>query len=369
MKELNKTLLIICEGKKSEPNYFNNLRNEIINQNIKDVHIKILPIPEEEQEKILADVKNFEPRRGAKRRVLRAPINPSILDDDYVIEDKYKAQPISYIRKAQLAYDKEGFDELWAVYDKDGHPHHREAYELANNIEICNEKVNIGFSSIAFEFWILLHFEYSNTTFLKSQCRINRNTIDCGTENGDVNNCNGNKCVVGRINSKQYLKYNKDKHYDYEEFSNNIHLAFKNALRVRETQSENIHFYEKNPYITIDRLVFKLYYFHVTDHEWINTRDFILIDNLNIKINVDNGKCIVCVYNNSNSTAILNKETICFINVEYNILLANERKILQGYEEYCIDFDIDVFDYLIFNRNEIRSFILDRPFIKSNIYL
>lgn len=369
MREFRKTLLIICEGVRSEPNYFHSLRNKVIELNGTDLFIKVMPIPEEEQQKIIADEENFQLRKGAKKRVLRKSIKPHQEMIEYSVENEYKAQPVSYIRKAQLAYQDEAFDELWAVYDKDGHTHHLEAYELACNEEVCNKRVNIGFSSISFELWTLLHFEYTDLEFTKSQCRVERIVIDCGEENGDPDNCMGSKCVVGRIISQNYLEYEKNKHFEYAKYSDNVHKAFKNALLVRSRQSQEAPFYDKNPYLTIDRLVFKLLNFNKSDHEWIETKSFQLEPNINVEITCEVEHCKVCIRNNSNVAYILQNEVIKFIDVEYNVLCANNRVMLVPSDFREFVFNIDDFDYLVICRDIKSSFILDNVFIKTGIYI
>lgn len=368
-KKFDKTLLIICEGTKSEPNYFHSLRNVIINNDVENIHIKVLPIPENELLKIKEDADNFILRKGAKKRTLKESINPVIDLEDYAVEDKYKAQPTSYIRKAQLAFKDKGYDELWAVYDKDGHSHHSEAYELSENLEICTKLVNIGFSSIAFELWILSHFERPDKAFTKSQCKIEGKVIDCGSENEDPNNCKGSKCVVGRIVSQNFLEYTRNKHFAYENFSPFIHNAFKNALLLREEYSSDSPFYEKNPYLTVDRLIFQLYYFQKSDHEWISTKSFTITNNIDVEISTTDGNCIVEVYNNSNTTFILEPETIKFIDTKYDLLRVNERKVLNVGESHTLAYNIDYFDYLVINKGNTKSLILDRPFIKTNIFM
>ena len=176
-QQYRKTILIVCEGHRSEPDYFNNLRDEVFSK-VKDVYIRILPIPKDEQEKIEKEATNFVLRKGAKKRKIKEAIN-NIEPENYLIEDEYKSQPTCYIRKAQLAYFEKGYSELWAVYDKDGHPDHKNAYLISQDIELCDKIVNIGFSSISFEEWILMHFETCDISFVKSQCRdANKNVME-----------------------------------------------------------------------------------------------------------------------------------------------------------------------------------------------
>ncbi|HRK05993.1 MAG TPA: RloB family protein [Chlorobiota bacterium] len=54
-------------------------------------------------------------------------------------------------------------DIAWAVFDRDRHPNLSDAFSEASNAD-----VNIAFSSICFEYWVLLH--HVNTTALYNEC-------------------------------------------------------------------------------------------------------------------------------------------------------------------------------------------------------
>ena len=80
-------------------------------------------------------------------------------DDGLEKYEDVKAVPLRYVALAQMIEEeKEMYEELWAVFDKDDHSHHKEAYEKAKD-EVNGKKVNIGFTSRSFEHWLLLHFE------------------------------------------------------------------------------------------------------------------------------------------------------------------------------------------------------------------
>ena len=93
----------------------------------------------------------------------------------------------------------EGVDESWAVYDKDEHPKHEEAFVEANRI-IDGKKVNIAFSSRSFEYYLLLHFEYIYYRFEETECgeRIkgNKHIYECGTGKYPDKDCGGRVCIT-----------------------------------------------------------------------------------------------------------------------------------------------------------------------------
>jgi YHS domain-containing protein len=171
-RQFNKTILIVCEGEGSEPSYFYYIKGILLKENL-DISITIKPKPKEEEKQ---DEETFTLRDGGKRRSLRKPIKELVLVD---IEDEFKAQPTRYVREAQMGLEDGTYAEVWAVFDKDGHPNHEEAFELAST-DIAGKKVNIAFTSIAFEYWILLHFESNHTAFVKSMCRQGKEYYYCG---------------------------------------------------------------------------------------------------------------------------------------------------------------------------------------------
>ena len=100
--------LIVCEGEKTEPNYFKSFR---VNT---EVEVSILG-----------------------------------LGDNTLTLVK---QAIEFRDKAKIA-----FDQVWCVFDRDSFPaaHFNAALELAKN-----ENVKVAYSNEAFELWYLLHFHY-----------------------------------------------------------------------------------------------------------------------------------------------------------------------------------------------------------------
>ncbi len=366
-QDFRKTILIVCEGQRSEPDYFHNLRNEVLSK-ISDISIDILPIPKNEQEAIDKEVEEFRIRKGAKKRQIKEAIN-KLEPVEYVIEDIYKSQPTCYVRKAQLAYEEKGYSEIWAIYDKDGHPDHETAVKLAIDNNICEKIVNIGFSSISFEEWILMHFEYCDIKFLKSQCRDNeKKSFDCGTYTND-NDCNGDKCVLGRLVSKGFVSYNKSKNFDYKDYKGGFQQAFLHALVSRDKAEDNVNFYNNNPYVSLDRLVFKLKHIDKGDISWLYN-NIVEIEN-NVFINIEKNENIlkISIENKSNITYILQEESIKLIKIDFSIFFINPRIIINSQELKDIfimeNFNIDDFQYALFKIKENEYQILDAVQIKN----
>jgi len=249
-RKFDRNILIVCEGEGTEPNYFHQIRDKIIEKKI-PISITIKPSPTEDSE---AEV-SFQPRKKSMVRQLKNPLTEIISDDD--LRD-YKEQPTRYVRAAQINLTNKEYAEVWAVFDKDQHPGHERAFKMAQE-EINGKKVNIAFSSIAFEHWILLHFEQNITGFSKSMCRIGDDQIFCG-ENSHTQDCNGVDCVCGRIVHRGYLNYEgKRKKFQFSAFNNLVVTAIENSVLLSNSYLGNsTPIYQLNPYTSIYRLVFKL---------------------------------------------------------------------------------------------------------------
>jgi len=65
-------------------------------------------------------------------------------------------------RKKAAKRERNKFDEIWVVLDRDGHANMAQALERARH-----SGINVALSVICFEYWILLHFERTTKPFKK----------------------------------------------------------------------------------------------------------------------------------------------------------------------------------------------------------
>ncbi|KAA2238545.1 RloB domain-containing protein [Chitinophaga agrisoli] len=223
-KPLFKTLVIVCEDSKVTPNYLKGFVKELADEKIWDV-IEVYPLPKPEA----STVTNKQPHKSERKK--RDLI---VVKDEPIIEEEHKQVPVRYVREAQLWRLERGYDEGWAVYDKDGHPYHAAAYTLS----LVEPLVHIAFTSIAIEHWFLLHFEQNDTPFTKSK---------------DVPLA---KHVTG------YTSEKKAGTEIFDEIRKTLELATVNAAWLRKSTVSELPFYERNPYINIDHLIFRLYGYH-----------------------------------------------------------------------------------------------------------
>ncbi len=188
-RPIQKKIFIVCEGKKgkSEYAYLNSfINNCIIQGNL----VKI------------------------------------ILED---VDKNTGKELVKYINKIR---EKDGIssDTAWVVYDKDGYTKHSETFNLAKKLN-----VNIAFSSISFEMWILLHFEYTSRSFKKSEE------------------------VINYLISKKYIIYSKNQEDVYNKIKNNLPDAILNARKLKKhhmnSAPQNSKIYNLNPYSNLDELI------------------------------------------------------------------------------------------------------------------
>lgn len=123
--EERKYFLIVCEGERTEPQYFNYFKEILPRQLLKTIEIT-----------------------G---------------EGDNTINIVKKAIELRNERLANIVLPN--FDEVWAVYDKDDFPatRYNGAIQLAKN-----NSINSGHSNQSFELWYVLHFQYLQSNLHRS---------------------------------------------------------------------------------------------------------------------------------------------------------------------------------------------------------
>lgn len=121
-------------------------------------------------------------------------------------------------------------DELWAVFDHDAHPNLGDAF---NNAQTNN--IRIVFSNIAFEYWVLLHFEDTSRPFSKS------------------------RDIIGYLKQQNHFPhYQKGDNSLYEMIKDKTATAESRAKRNRKAMKEanpGARNFEINPYTNVDELL------------------------------------------------------------------------------------------------------------------
>lgn len=119
-RNIKQRILIVCEGSKTEPNYFN-----------------------------------------------RFPINKQVY---FVDVQGLGYNTASLVKKAVLLKEKESFDQVWCVFDRDSFS----AQEFNAAFQIAKpHDVSIAYSNQAFELWYLLHFHYYDVAIQRNEyCKM-----------------------------------------------------------------------------------------------------------------------------------------------------------------------------------------------------
>lgn len=205
-KKLFYTIFIACEGDNTEPNYLGRIAESIDEE--RRISVTIFPKPK------------------------------YILDEGEGSGDNRRSDPVGLVEEACRKLN-EGFDEAWAVFDKNGHTGHIEAFQKAE-AGANGKKVTIAFSSIAFEHWILLHFEQNRTAFPKSKNLIDDRFLATG--------------------AGFFPDYTKNREMDiYPVLEDKTMVAIENAAWLRqqvngELENADGKVYEVNPYTNVDEL-------------------------------------------------------------------------------------------------------------------
>ena len=172
-----------------------------------------------------------------------------VVVDAHEIQDGDSQDPIGLVSDALDKLD-EGYDEAWVVFDRDRDPNDNKYRTAFSN---ANGKVGIAFSSIAFEHWVLLHYEKSEFPFTRS---------DCESRGGSCV-CNGTTCLLTYIKANHYPGYKKASRKLFDEINPRFAKAAINCAWLRYSQVDNLRsvngeVFRINPYTTVDILAARL---------------------------------------------------------------------------------------------------------------
>ena len=156
MLNISKRILILCEDEKSSKLYFESFKkDEKLKRDLSSVDIEVIHPKDHSPVGLVTKAK--EKKKKAKR-------------------------------------ERNPYDEIWIVLDKDYHANMEKALNMAND-----NKIKVALSIICFEYWVLLHFEKTTMSFEKCD---------------DV------------------IKYIKRKHFKNYEKQSNCYVALKDKIEV-----------------------------------------------------------------------------------------------------------------------------------------
>jgi hypothetical protein len=194
-KPVTKTLVVFSEGEKTEPNYLNGYKG--------DYAVDPRSI-------IIKNSKNTDPKG--------------------IINDAFK-----YKQENKLSKN----DQLWVIFDREGlakytHAYHKEATQLANS-----RGINIAFSNVCFEQWLIYHFSDSTRSYSSYSNLISESEL---------------LVELAKISITSYEKGQNI----YSKLKDKIDTAKENAKSIREQlklTDPNKHATEKGGYVDIDLLL------------------------------------------------------------------------------------------------------------------
>jgi hypothetical protein len=191
-KSIRKFYLIVCEGEKTEPNYFEKLGEDL-------------------------------PKGIITTKVFGTGYNTvSLVEEARKIQKEYEDKNPTKV-----------VDKLWVVFDKDNFD--PESFNRA--IEKCNsENIGCAWSNEAFELWYLLHFGYYQNAMNRTEYQ------------GKIEKQLGKKLGV-----EYKYKKNDEKMYSYiKDYTN---TAINNAKRLNDIYKERKDFSNQNPCTQVWKLM------------------------------------------------------------------------------------------------------------------
>jgi hypothetical protein len=195
-KASGKRFLIVCEGTKTEPQYFTELL----------VDLKIPP-----------------------QRVKIAP-------NDGNSPDRVVAHSLE-LQQVEIA-SGDGYDCVYCVFDRDKHTTFTSAVKRVKDLSDSGKPLKAITSTPCFEFWLLLHFDYSNAPFHAA----GKKSI------GDQ--------AVSKLKTKPgFAKYAKGSKGTYNLLKPQLPEAIKNARKLRQVIGGPNLQHEANPWTNVDELV------------------------------------------------------------------------------------------------------------------
>lgn len=194
MFNISKRILILCEDEKSSKLYFQSFRRD---QKLK-------------RDLASVDVQVIHPKNH----------------DPIGLVNKAKEM------KSKAKRDRNPYEEIWIVLDRDGHVNIDKAILTAEA-----NKIMIALSVICFEYWVLLHYEQTTKSFRKC-------------EN-----------IISYIKKNHFAEYQKCDNC-YEVLKDKVHTAIANGLwldkQVENDFDRGIRSYEMSAYTNVHSLVMKL---------------------------------------------------------------------------------------------------------------
>ncbi len=278
-------IVILCEGTDTEFNYFTEVGNYVMQRYPgRYSSIKVVPVSSEK-------IREKNLRNRKTRQLQDVPGYHYYCQWENSAEEykKYRAMPTRFVRETQLYMERDGYVEGWAVFDKDVHPDHENAFALAGTVP----NLHIAFSSYCFEEWLLAHFERNGQSYSRSECMATRyDSRHCGTGER-TDDCHGTICLAGVLREKKYIStYSKTEAGLFGTYTlPRMEQACANAAWLRGL-SDNPVLYERNPYTDVDKLVMRLLDREAV-YEWHKSGEIFSYGGTKLSVLIENNSLIL----------------------------------------------------------------------------
>ena len=205
-------------------------------------------------------------------------------EEDQIQGESIRTDPVNLVKLAKQ--EIKNYNEVWAVFDRDGYTQHERAF-----FDAQKHGIELAFSSIAFEHWILLHYEQNRIEFDRSQ-----NVINYLKQAGYFTGYSKKADILIYARLKDLTK-----------------TAIENAAWLRREMANNLaacddRIYEVNPYTTVDKLVRKLLDFNSVTYGYI--KETLKINDISITVNDVQRHCgitlSVCIVNHGKCGYLVN---------------------------------------------------------------
>lgn len=201
-KNKRKYFLIVCEGEKTEPNYFESLKKDLPKGVLTSCRIDI---------------------EGTGRNTL------SLVEECIKMQERLE-------NETSLSIDK-----IWVVFDRDSFKpdNFNEAINLCKN---SSPEIGCAWTNEAFELWYLLHFHFYNTAIKRERYQ---------------------KLIEENLKTKigQQYEYQKNstEMYDCLKENGNLELAIKFATKLESEFIDRFDYANHNPCTKVHHLVAELF--------------------------------------------------------------------------------------------------------------
>ncbi len=263
-RECSDSIYVVCEGSKSEPWFLRRFIESTEQLIGKKVIVEIYPTPKSREENLDGDSAKSKGRRKNQRKTSGRAINKRDGEDVQSVKETPKGgNPLYWVLHGK---DKlNSYSEVFVVFDKDGHPKMKDAFDEAT-IPVDGKKVTVILNSRSFEYYMLLHFERIFRTFEKTECGEKDATTHhtryfrcCLQDAVTGKACGGDICINGYARINGYWIDSKDEHTFTS--ATNIWRGIDNGEVVRYRalagNPDKVK-YELNPYVEFQDLLARL---------------------------------------------------------------------------------------------------------------